>query len=87
MTVQHIKTIINYKLTILNLGGVLIPKILKELRLNKGYTQEYMAQKLGYSSKSGYCMLENGLVKMTFDKAKLIAEILQIDPIVFFKEM
>jgi len=71
----------------LNLGGVLITKILKELRLNKGYTQEYMAKKLGYKGKSGYCMLENGLVKMTFHKAKLIAEILQIDPKVFFEEI
>lgn len=61
-------------------------KLLKKLRLEKGYTQHDMAKKLGYSGKSGYCLLENGAVKMTLEKAKQIAEILEVDPAIFFSQ-
>lgn len=44
-----------------------------------------MAKKLGYKSKSGYCMLENGITKLTLHKAKLIAEILEVEPSIFFE--
>ncbi len=40
-------------------GGDLL-KSLKELREERGITQQHMADILGYSSKSGYFMLENG---------------------------
>lgn len=59
-------------------------ELLKKLRTEKGFTQQDMAKKLGYSGKSGYCLLENGVVKMTIDKAKKIAEILEVDPAIFF---
>lgn len=45
-----------------------------------------MAKKLGYKSKSGYSMLENGITKMTLEKAKLIAKILEVEPSIFFKD-
>lgn len=64
---------------------IIIISILKEIRQKKGYTQDYMAKKLGYKNKSGYCMLEKGLVKMTLEKARVIAEILDIDPTIFFE--
>lgn len=51
---------------------------LKEKREQLGYTQEYMAEKLGYSSKSGYNMLENGNVKISLEKAKILSELLKI---------
>ncbi|WP_205739333.1 MULTISPECIES: helix-turn-helix transcriptional regulator [Halanaerobiaceae] len=52
---------------------------LKKLRVEKGFTQQEMAEKLGYKGKSGYCQLENGTVKMTLEQAKKIAEILGDD--------
>ena len=60
--------------------------LLKKLRVQKGYTQEQMAKILGYSNKSSYCMLENGHVKMTLEQAKRIANVLDIDPTIFFGE-
>ena len=51
-------------------------KRLKELRKQKGLTQEQMAQKLGYKGKSGYCQLENGQAPMTLDRIEIIAEVL-----------
>ena len=37
-------------------------KLLKELRLERGFTQKEMADALGYAGKSGYNMLETGNV-------------------------
>ena len=51
---------------------------LKKAREKKGYTQEQMAEKLGYRGKSGYNMLENGNVTLSLKTAKKIAEILEI---------
>ena len=59
-------------------------KFLKTIREDKGYTQEYMAKQLGYSGKSGYCLLENGAVKLSVERAIKIAKILEVDPNVFF---
>lgn len=50
-------------------------KNLKILRNDLGISQEEMAEKLGYSSKSGYSMLENGNVSISLDKANKIAKI------------
>lgn len=58
--------------------------ILKKIRMEKGYTQEQMAEKLGYKDKSGYNHLENGNVKLSVDRAIKIAKILEVDPTVFF---
>lgn len=50
-------------------------KTLKELREERGLTQQDMANKLGYSGKSGYSMLENGDVKnITMGKLLIIAD-------------
>lgn len=51
-------------------------KHLKELRKQKGFTQEQMAKKLGYKGKSGYWKLENGQAPMTIDRIKTIADVL-----------
>lgn len=64
----------------------MINKTLKTIRKSKGLTQEQMASILGYKHKSGYCMLENGSVKMTIDKAKVLAIYLNIDPKIFFED-
>ncbi|MGL4569662.1 MAG: helix-turn-helix transcriptional regulator [Clostridium sp.] len=52
---------------------------LKDLRNKYGYTQEEVALKLGYSSKSGYSMLENGKVNLSISKAKMLSELYKID--------
>ncbi|MEG1313964.1 MAG: helix-turn-helix transcriptional regulator [Bacilli bacterium] len=52
---------------------------LKDLRKKHGYTQEEVALKLGYSSKSGYSMLENGKVNLSISKAKMLSELYEID--------
>ncbi|SHH57782.1 helix-turn-helix domain-containing protein [Sporanaerobacter acetigenes] len=59
-------------------------EILKKIRIEKGYTQEYMAEKLGYKDKSGYNHLENGNVKLSVDRAIKISKILNVDPSIFF---
>lgn len=57
---------------------------LKQLRIKKGYTQEEMADKLGYKDKSGYNHLENGNVKLSISRAMEIAKIFNVNPSVFF---
>lgn len=59
-------------------------KMLKKIRLEKGYTQEYMAKRLGYKDKSGYNHLENGNVKLSVERAMKLSKILEVDPAVFF---
>lgn len=61
-------------------------KQLKKLRIAKGLTQAEMAKRLGYKGKSGYCMLENGQVRMTLAMAQKIAEVLGADANTLFFE-
>lgn len=62
-------------------------KLLKELRLKNNKTQEQVAKALGYNSKSGYSMLENGKVELTISKVKLLANFYNIDPAIFLKNL
>lgn len=52
---------------------------LKQVRKAKGYTQADMAAMLGYSSKSGYAMIENGRNVPKLHTAIRIARILDMD--------
>jgi len=54
-------------------------KKLKEARKENGITQEEMAKILGYSSKSGYSMIETGRNSPPLHIAIKIAEILKKD--------
>jgi len=62
-----------------------LTKALKVLRLKYGYTQEELANTLGYRSKSGYSMLENGSVELTVSKIKVLSSFYGIDPKIFFE--
>lgn len=51
---------------------------LRSIRKAKKITQEQMAKELGYSSKTGYCELENGHVKMTVEQLIIIKNVLSL---------
>lgn len=51
---------------------------LKEIRNDRGYTQDFIAEKMGYSNKSSYSMLETGRVKVDLEKAKRLKIILNL---------
>ena len=52
---------------------------LKKLRTEKGYTTQYMGDKLGIS-KPFYSQIENGHRRLTYDMATKIAKIFKIKP-------
>jgi len=60
---------------------------LKNARLEKGFTQEDMATMLGYSSKSGYAMIETGQNKPTLITALKISKIFGKDVSYLFGEL
>lgn len=51
---------------------------LRELRKERGLTQEDMAFALGYKDKSSYCLIENGKSRVTVDTANKIAAVLNL---------
>jgi len=48
-----------------------------EARKNKGYSQEYMADRLSMD-ESNYCRREKGQIKISFEEWRKISEILQV---------
>ena len=50
--------------------------LIKSKREKKGYTQEQMAKKLNYKSKSSYNFLENGPTSITLEMLEQIFEII-----------
>jgi transcriptional regulator with XRE-family HTH domain len=53
---------------------------LKQLRELKNFTQEYMAQQLGLSTRA-YSKIESGETQLTINRLNEIAAILKVDPI------
>lgn len=53
---------------------------IKQLRELKNFTQEYMAQQLGLSTRA-YSKIESGETQLTINRLNEISEILGIDPI------
>ena len=56
---------------------------IRKLREKQGFTQEYMAAKLGVAQAS-YARMENGETKMTIERLSEIAALLETDIIDFF---
>lgn len=54
-------------------------KKIRALREMKGYSQEFMAEKLNISQKQ-YSRIESGNVRMDIDRLKEISAVLEIDP-------
>jgi transcriptional regulator with XRE-family HTH domain len=61
--------------------------IIKKLRVNKNFTQAYMAKKLGFQSTSAYCKIESGETDITLKKLKKIASLLKVSvsDLMFYK--
>lgn len=55
-------------------------ELLRDIRKQKGVTQEEMAKGLGYKSKSAYCNLELGITKISTEVANQIAILLEMTP-------
>ncbi|MGM0903100.1 MAG: helix-turn-helix domain-containing protein [Bacillota bacterium] len=63
-----------------------IGQIIKEIRVSNGVTATHMAKKLGYKAVSSYLRLENGDSTISLEKAKMIADILNVDVNDFFNQ-
>ncbi|WYU50004.1 helix-turn-helix transcriptional regulator [Bacillus sp. FSL K6-0047] len=57
----------------------MIGKRIRELRLQKGIQQSFVAEKLGYKSSSSLNDIEMGRRKLKADLIPLLAEILDVD--------
>ena len=53
---------------------------LKQLRELKNFTQEYMAQQLGLTTRA-YSKIESGETQLTINRLNEIAKILEVDPV------
>ena len=47
--------------------------LLRVERVRKGYTQEQLANILGFKNKSSYCLIENGKATVSIELANRIA--------------
>lgn len=54
-------------------------KLLKQVRLNRGYTQKFMSEALGFKDRSSYCLIENGKISIDIELANKIASVLDLD--------
>lgn len=53
---------------------------IKELRIQKGYSQEQLAEKVGYKTRGAIAKIEKGVRDFPLDKLELIAKILNVTP-------
>lgn len=60
---------------------------IKQLRIEKGWSQEQLASLLGYKSRSSVNKIELGLTDLNQSKIFAIANIFHVDPSIFFDEM
>ncbi len=51
-------------------------ELLREIRKDKGMTQQDMADAIGYTSKSAYCQMETGTSRISAETANKIAKAL-----------
>ncbi|TRM08774.1 helix-turn-helix transcriptional regulator [Lentibacillus cibarius] len=57
----------------------IIGKRIKEIRKQKGLTQQYVATKLGYRHSSMLSEIESGKKGLDANKVPLVAEILEVE--------
>ncbi|WP_455804016.1 helix-turn-helix transcriptional regulator [Clostridium butyricum] len=54
-------------------------RLLILFRERKKYSQQQMAEMLGYKSKASYCLIESGKTKVHIDLANKISNILELN--------
>lgn len=54
-------------------------ELLVKYRERKQYSQQQMAEMLGYKSKGSYCLIESGKTKVHIELANKLADILDLD--------
>jgi DNA-binding XRE family transcriptional regulator len=80
---QFLLTLINEIKIIMNEKAV---KLIRQLRIEKNYSQEYVAAKLNIS-QSYYGRIENGKANLDLKTLYEILEAFEIDCVVFFKKL
>ncbi|MBC1711858.1 helix-turn-helix transcriptional regulator [Listeria welshimeri] len=58
---------------------------IRELRLQRGITQAFIARKMGYKYTSGYSNIEKGSVRLSHKNAVILSEILMCDLKFFYQ--
>lgn len=61
----------------------MIHENLKKIRLAKGVTQSYLAEKIGISNMA-YSRMESGKTKLDVEILKVVSEVLDIEVEIFF---
>ena len=64
----------------------MIAQTIRKLRLERSYTQEYVALELGIS-QNAYCKIENGQVQLTVERLEKIAVILDVPMATLFADL
>ncbi|MBF2422787.1 helix-turn-helix domain-containing protein [Listeria welshimeri] len=58
---------------------------IRELRLQRGITQAFIARKMGYKYTSGYSNIEKGSFRLSHKNAVILSEILMCDLKFFYQ--
>lgn len=69
----------------LPLDNMKINEKIRNIRLSKGYTQEYVADKLNIDAVN-YGRIERGQSKLTVDRFIELCKIFEVNPHIFFEE-
>ena len=69
----------------MDLNSIAINRM-RQIRIDKGISQAYMARKLGFESSQRYANIEYGTNRLTAEVAKKAADILEVDMNVFFDQ-
>ncbi len=66
------------KMEQLNTKNINVNKI-REIRLGRGITQAFISREMGYKYTSGYSNVEKGLVRLSYQNALILSEILNCE--------
>ncbi|MFD0897349.1 helix-turn-helix transcriptional regulator [Loigolactobacillus binensis] len=69
----------------MNLGKTVAQRM-REIRIEKGLSQTYVAEKLGFKSSQRYANIEYGHAKLSLEIALRVADIFEVDINDFLRE-